>query len=85
MPHLISYEVAKKQKIDIRRPMSVRLNNLYILSDNEMEREVWIENHFHNEVPLSPTSREKVVEFIAGFREKNTGSVPNFKKKRTSS
>lgn len=82
MPHLISYEVAKKLKIDIRRPMSVRLNNLYILSDNEMEREVWIENHFHNEVPLSPTSREKVVEFIAGFREKNTGPAYQILRKK---
>ncbi len=45
MPHLISYEVAKKSGIKIVRPLSARLGKKYFFSYSEMEDESWIDEY----------------------------------------
>lgn len=68
MPNLISYEVACKQGISIQRPMSVRLENRYIMSDNAMEEESWIEDYFNGNTSLLPNTRTDVLKFLQNFR-----------------
>ena len=69
MPHLISYEVARKQNISIYRPMSVRLEDRYVISNNAMEEEDWINSYFNGEDNVSPEIRDEVTQFLDDFRK----------------
>lgn len=71
MPHLISYEVAHKQGIPIVRPMSVRLENRYMMSDNAMELENWITDYFSGKCILLPDTRAEVERFLEVFRHQS--------------
>jgi hypothetical protein len=69
MPHLISYEVAHKREIPVFRPMSVRLEDRYIMSDNAMEEEDWIADYFTGKNTLAPETRTEVGLFLKEFRK----------------
>ena len=71
MPHLISYEIAKKLGIPAVRPMSIRLEDRYILSDNAMEEEDWIGDYFTAMKSISDTTRSEVNSFLSEFRQHN--------------
>ncbi len=69
MPHLILYEVAKKMKIQIIRPMSIRLGKNYILSESAMEQEFWINDYLEGKKIPKEGSLIKAKNFIREFRE----------------
>lgn len=71
MPHLISYEVVRKLEIPIIRPMSVRLENRYIISDNATEEESWINDYFTGKRTISEATRSEVRLFLDEFRERS--------------
>jgi len=81
MPHLISYEVACKQGIPIVRPMSVRLEGRYVMSDNAMEVESWITDYFSGRCTLAPDTRAEVERFLDEFRGR--GKKPAYQALRT--
>lgn len=70
MPHLIGYEVAKKMNIPIYRPMSVRLEDRYIISNNAMEQEDWINGYFDNKSDTEEKIKKEVEDFLIGFRSR---------------
>lgn len=69
MPHLISYEVGKKHGMSILRPISLRLEDRYIISDNAMEEESWIKDYFTNDQSVSGATRAEVERFVNEFRK----------------
>jgi len=69
MPHLISYEVVKKHGIPILRPMSVRLEDRYIISDNAMEEEAWIKDYLTGNKNVSVDTRAEVERFVNEYRK----------------
>lgn len=72
MPHLISYEVARRQGLPIVRPMSVRLEDRYVISDNAMEHEGWINDYHTGKRVLSAATRAEVIRFLDDFRRNGT-------------
>jgi hypothetical protein len=68
MPHLVSFEVARKQGRRIVRHLSIRLEDRFILSDNAMEQESWIDDYFAGRRQVSDTTRVEVDSFLKEFR-----------------
>lgn len=69
MPHLISYEVARHAGIPVIRPLAIRLEDRYILSDNAMEEETWITDYFAEGRTIPGPVRAEVETFLAEFRQ----------------
>ena len=81
MPHLISYEVARANGIRILRPISLRLGNRYMLSDNATEAESWITDFLKDKTKkVSGETKRQVKVFLREFRE--TGVQPAYQKMR---
>ncbi len=68
MPQLISQEVARKQGIPLIRPMALRLQDRYILSDNATEDVSWVTDYLTGRRPLSEAARAEVLQFLDEFR-----------------
>ena len=76
MPHLISYEVARKLGIPVIRPLSLRLEDRYIMSDNAMEEEGWIKDYFTRNQLISDATRSEVNNFL--FESRQHSKKPSY-------
>ena len=68
MPQLISQEVAGKLGIRLIRPMSLRLEDRYILSDNATEDVSWVDEYLSGKRVLRDSTRAEVRQFLDAFR-----------------
>lgn len=69
MPQLISQEVARKLGIRLIRPMSLRLQDRYILSDNATEDVSWVNDYLVGRLAVSETTGTEVRQFLEEFRK----------------
>lgn len=68
MPHLISFSVARHLGIPIVRPMSVRMEDRYILSESDIEDEQWLEQYVAGRQMPSASALEEAGRYLAAFR-----------------
>lgn len=68
MPHLVAFAVATQMGIPILRPLSIRLEDRYILTDSALEEEPWIAEYLAGRRPVSAEVMREVDAFLERFR-----------------
>lgn len=68
MPHLVAFAVAREMGIPMLRPLSLRLEDRYVLSKSAYEEEPGMERYLRGAEEPSPALRAEVEEFLARFR-----------------
>lgn len=71
MPHLVSYVVASKMGIKVFKHLSVRIEDRYILLDNEMEYIEWGDKCIEEDFEISDEGLRAAADYIGDFQALN--------------